>query len=291
MKNRFKKINKKTLRMGIYAVFLASFALIFADINADISSLNTGKIDWLKGKIISFGDSEVTVDRQGQPLDGDNGSRISLNKGRLEAYTTAKEEAILNLVSTLKTMQVDPDNKIVDLLKKHSITRKKLSKVIEQRIKTREYPASFFKSRCKAELKIGDIISVLPYTYPSHDFPTMLNSALPTDYTSLVIDARGLDIKPMIFPALYNEEGLEIYSRYFVDIRYAGRYGMASFAFTEDEAMKNKKAGEHPYFSVAIKNINHCPVLSNRDIRRIFSSSKTIKNLKKCKVIIIIDRK
>ena len=40
-----------------------------------------------------------------------------------------------------------------------------------------------------------------------------------------------------------------------------------------------------------MKEMKGCPVIANRDIRKIFSSGDTVGQLKKCRVIFIIDKK
>ena len=97
-------------------------------------------------------------------------------------------------------------------------------------------------------------------------------------------------ISPTILPAIYDRDGLEIYSRYFINIRYGLKTGLVSYVFDEKEAFKHPKAGRYPYFATSMKNIENNPVLNNEDIKRIYSSPATLAELKKCKVIFIIDR-
>ncbi len=55
--------------------------------------------------------------------------------------------------------------------------------------------------------------------------------------------------------------------------------------------MKLRAAGGRPYYTVAVKELKGCPVLADRDIRKIFSSGETVGQLKRCRVIFIIDKK
>src|SRR5208337_4872049 len=99
-----------------------------------------------------------------------------------------------------------------------------------------------------------------------------------------------LKVAPMILPSVFNENGLEVFGRLYVDIRHATRFGIVGYAFSEKEAMKSPLAGDHPYYTDAIGEMKGCPVISNRDVRKIFSSVRTVENLKKCRVIFIIDK-
>jgi hypothetical protein len=66
---------------------------------------------------------------------------------------------------------------------------------------------------------------------------------------------------------------------------------MVSYVNRDDEARKNKRIGEHPLFAVAVNKNGGCPVLSEADVRKLFSSQKTLKALRECRIVFIIDRK
>ena len=137
---------------------------------------------------------------------------------------------------------------------------------------------------------MGSILQSLPLTYPEDSFPVPSAIPIATEYTSLIIDARGLEVTPMLSPAVYAADGLEIYNRYFVDPAFAVRTGIAAYVQTEKEACKHPKAGSHPLITAAIGNVKSNPIISTRDIRRILSSPGNIMELKKCRVIFIVDR-
>jgi hypothetical protein len=158
-------------------------------------------------------------------------------------------------------------------------------------VKFRHHPSDHYSSTCEANLSFGDIISSLPFEFPERDFPVRDDAKISTNYTGLVIDARGLPVFPMLFPSVYNEHGLEIYGRSFVSRESAGRAGLATYCRNEDEAMKHVKAGRKPYYTTAIRSLRGNPVISDRDARRILSASVTKEHLKKCGVVIIINMK
>ncbi len=247
-------------------------------------------IDWQKGFIISKGLARITFNDSGTPVNVLTGEAISLNKAREEIYSTAKNMAIVNMTEAIKYIRVDPQNSLFDVLKNSPITQKKLAEKINKYISYKEYPADFVTSICEARLNFDNIIDSLNYDFPSHDFPVRAIMPVSTPYTGLIVDSRGMKIMPMLFPSIYSEAGLEIYGRNFIDISFSVNGGVASYCHNEDQARTDARAGEHPYFATAIKSINDCPVLSKKDVRRILSSQSTINNLKKCRVIFIIDR-
>jgi hypothetical protein len=252
--------------------------------------LKESTINWSTGVIVARGRSSLVLDKSGQPREYHNRIPTSINKARIEAYQIAREKALENLIAALKSIRVEPDTTLAHLISDDTFAQKGLAELIN-RVQVKEYPAAFLSSRCEAAITMGDLIASLPYDFPANDFPLREDVPIATKYSSLIIDGRDLDILPMLFPAVYAEDGLEIYGRHYVDSRNAVRYGMVSYCFTEDEALRNRRAGDRPYFTTALKSIKGCPVIAERDVRKILSSPYTVNNLKKCRVIIILTRK
>jgi len=255
--------------------------------SASIDSAVT--VDWLKGVISAKENASVSIVK-GTPVDSWEDTKISLNAARIDAYERARDKSKKEIINRLLTLKIDPENTMRDLLEKHVTMRNRLTEVLEDKIAYKEHPEGFYRSRCEGILALGDLFDALPFNFPGDEFPSRMDTPIETEYTSLIIDARGLTIKPMLLPSVYNAAGLEIYGKNFIDVAYAARYGMVSYVHTESEAMKNRKAGKHPYYTAALRNLRQCPVISERDTRKIFSSGKTLEHLKKCRVIFIIDR-
>ena len=267
-----------------------TFILILITVIPFSASGNTGKnvsIDWNKGVITALTESAFRTDREGNPVSSHN-SRISITKARIEASTLAKERARTMIARQLRTLRIDPDHILLDLINSDIRTRKLMSRCMDTKIKAQLFPVDFSTSGCRAELGLGDIIDALPFIYPEDEFPEPLSIPVKTDYTSLIIDARHLSIEEMVLPVIYNEDGLEIFSRHHIDIRYAAKYSMVSYVTNENSAHSHKKAGSHPFYTAALKSLNGCPVISNRDSRRILGSSRTRESLKKCRVIFVV---
>jgi len=267
------------------------FAFSLLDSSAGVKHLPSGAVDWNKGVIIAHGEWRVAMSAEGLPVEHEGDAIISLNRGRVNAYRRARERAVENMVQLVKGIRVDADTMLADLLERSDVVQSRIVNVIANRVKVREFPVDFATSGCRAELPIGDLLYAVPYAYPSEEFPSRVDTPIPTNYTSLIIDTRGLNVEPMILPSIFNEEGLEVYGRYMVDIRHATKYGIVVYADSQDRAMKNRAAGDHPYYTMAVREIRGCPVLADRDVRKIFSGKGTIEQLKKCRVIFIIGAK
>lgn len=246
-------------------------------------------INWTGCYISAKGKASIDVGLSGNPVDSYDGLPVSINRARTDTRVMAKDDAVENLIRAFKLLQVDTGTRLADLLK-HDFTSKRMAEALNESLKVRNRPLDFHTTECEVRLSLGDIISIVPYDFPGNDFPVIDDTPLRTDYSSLIIDGRGLNLAPMLFPSIFNEDGLEIYGRIFVDGRYASKYGLASYCYNEDDARKSARAGARPFYAVALKNNGGCPVLSYKDARKILSAPATRNNLKKCRVIFILDR-
>jgi len=274
-------------RLSIVTIIISCFLSDSAALNR---SYPEDRVSWTKGIIVSYGMERFPVKETGLPEDSIDGSVTSLNRGRIEAYRRAREQAISGIARMLGGIRIDPDTLFDDLLERSDAVQSRIVNLIARRVKLSEFPVDFYTSGCRAELKIGDLLQAVPYKYPAKSFPTRIDNPIPTEYTSLIIDTRGLGIEPMILPSVFDEDGLEVYGRYYVDIRHAMRYGIVCYVYTDDDAVKSPVAGDRPYYAVAVSRLKGCPVISDRDVRKIFSSSRTIAQLKKTRVVFIIDK-
>ncbi len=246
-------------------------------------------VNWKSGTIISRGKAHIEIDGTGKPVDRLHRSVISINRGRMMASRMAREQAVHEIIRAVKGIRVDSDTTMEDLIRENPATMDRLPGIIESRTRFLEKPSGHYSTTCRARLYIRELIAAMPYRYPLQEFPTRMDNPIPTEYTGLIIDSRGLDVRPMVFPVVYNRNGLEIYSKNFVDVRYATRTGIVSYVHTDDQAKNKKGIGDRPLYTVAVKSMNGCPVMSERDIQKLFSSPLTIDRLKKCRVIFIID--
>lgn len=269
------------------------FILLFILFLAVISSATPGSqvtINWINGKIEATGSAAVVI-KNGIPVEQFTGNRTSFNTARMDAYDRALERTTQALIQGILNLKIDSRHHMKDILNDYEISRSRFNELIEKKLIYSEKPEGYYNSTCTVTLHLSDLIDVVPFMFPEDPFPTRMDNPIATDYTSLIIDTRGLDIKPMVFPSVYDDKGLEIYGHNFIDINAAAIHGMASYVYTENEALALKRAGEHPYFTAAIKGLKECPVISNDAARKILSSKKSIEHLKKCHVIFIIDKK
>lgn len=117
--------------------------------------------------------------------------------------------------------------------------------------------------------------------------------AKPLVFTGLIIDAKGLEVKPAMAPKVLDEAGNEVYGSLYVSREFAVKYGMSGYAKSVENAAKSvDRIGKTPakFKAIQASGANKCDVvLSNADANAIRSSAKNLKFLQECRVIIVVD--
>ncbi len=111
-------------------------------------------------------------------------------------------------------------------------------------------------------------------------------------FTGLIIDCRGLKIKPALSPKVLDEEGKEIYGSAYVSKEWAVKYGIVGYAKSVDGAAKNERIGDKPGKVKAVKasgENNTDVVIGKDDAADIRSAAKNLKFLSQCRVIFVVD--
>lgn len=105
-------------------------------------------------------------------------------------------------------------------------------------------------------------------------------------FTGLIVDCRGLDIKPVMSPAIYNDNGQPIYGYKNLDYDKVVENGMAGYAKDMDQA---RRAGSNPLVvrAVSLMKHNSCPVLSTADANRVLIENGASHFLDKTNVVFL----
>jgi hypothetical protein len=257
---------------------------------ASYAPSDTVSVLWDEGTVASVTRYDAAADEQGLPVDYAASSE-SLSRARMAAYSSAKENAKELIATALRSIQADGKTDIGTILDTDPITQESVSRLLDTKISSKEHPSGFMEACCSASLKLSDLAAALPFDFPEEQFPVGIKNALATEYTSLIIDVRGKGVEPMIFPSVYDQDGLEIYGRRYVLKTTACSKGIVHWCRNEKAARALPIAGQHPYYTAALSSVNGSPVVSRTDSRRILAHKRTLDRLRKCAVIFIIDIK
>jgi hypothetical protein len=245
-------------------------------------------IDWQKGEITATAYYSGLQDESGAPIDF-AASGKSPSSARMHAYSMARESAALLIADSLKNVYVENKTSLLSLLESDADTSRKIGEILPGKLITKNTPEGFVSARCDARLRFSDIIAAISYEYPALPFPELKENPLASEYTSLIIDARGENIRPVLFPSVVDQNGLEIYGKRYIEPASVLKRGAAAYCSNEKDARSHSQAGDRPYFARAIGSVSGNCIISTRDTRKVLGHKKTVEKLKQCHVIIIID--
>jgi hypothetical protein len=111
-------------------------------------------------------------------------------------------------------------------------------------------------------------------------------------YTGLVVDARGLGVRPAMAPRIMDERGEEIYGSKYVSREYAVDIGMAAYEKDIDRARMNERVADNPLIVRGVKASGPNKtdvVVSSVDAMTIHNAAANMNFLQHCKVMFILD--
>jgi hypothetical protein len=110
--------------------------------------------------------------------------------------------------------------------------------------------------------------------------------------TGLVVDCKGLPLKPAMVPVILDEDGHEVYGSAYVSREHAVRVGVVSYARDLAAALRHSRVGPKPLMIKGIKvakTRESDVVISNADAARVIGTPSNLNFLRECKVMIVLD--
>ena len=111
-------------------------------------------------------------------------------------------------------------------------------------------------------------------------------------YTGLVIDARGLGVRPAMAPKVLDDRGDEVYGSRYVSREYAVDIGMVGYEKDIDRARMNERVADNPLIVRAVEasGPNKTDVIiSSADAMKIHNAASNMNFLQHCKVMFILE--
>ena len=126
---------------------------------------------------------------------------------------------------------------------------------------------------------------------PASVKPVPTPAAAPV-YTGMVVDARGLGVRPAMSPKIVDEAGAEVYGSMIVDKTYAVSQGISGYARDLTAAQGNQRVTDNPVTvkGVSAEGAGKADIkISNDDAKQIRSTEESLGFMKKCRVMIVLD--
>lgn len=111
-------------------------------------------------------------------------------------------------------------------------------------------------------------------------------------FTGLIVDCKGLKIKPALSPKVLDESGKEVYGSAYVSREWAIKHGMVGYAKEVSAAAKLDRVGDTPGKIKALRasgDNNTDVVISNEDAASVRSAADNLKFLSECRVVFVLD--
>lgn len=249
-----------------------------------------------------MGQRQIIFEQVAQGLSTEKNSEIRIYSAREES-TNATFYQFRNWLENL-TFQGKTLNKLMqedaDL---QAVVRRNL--FLDFRLEEFLYPEGQVKTTLIRTWNGTELARVLDRLYreinftPNLNFPNSFDSTeLPNyaenyhDYTGVIIDTRGYQVKPSMAPKIIDIMRTEVYGTMDCDLQFVIESGIVGYAYSLEEAKKNQRIGTNPYIIKAVGRHgnakDHAIIpLVEADFLRKMNEESTI--LVECKVMFIID--
>jgi hypothetical protein len=112
------------------------------------------------------------------------------------------------------------------------------------------------------------------------------------EYTGILIDAKGLESRPALFPRAVTESGDEVFGADFAKAEHLAQSGLVGYFHDRASALTADRIGSNPLIvrALGVAGTNSCDlVISQADAARIHGSRSNLELLSRCRVGFLVD--
>jgi hypothetical protein len=228
---------------------------------------------------------------------------VSAAQGRALAITAGTVLARQGLLEIARGVAIDARTTVANLITTSTVTEARVSGVIRgaQVVRVRDLGDGSVEVTVAvpATGEFADLVvpqAMRPSSTPTPSTPAPRPQTAPPPsgivYTGLVIDARGLGIKPAMAPKVMSEGGQEVYGFSVVDRNWVIQQGMAGYSKDLGSAQAHERVTDRPLTlkAVAAAGSNKTDVvISNVDAGMLLASGQNLAFLEKARVMLVVD--
>lgn len=262
----------------------AQMAGTVTDVEQSVGS--TGKVDWTTGMITAVGIGAPPA----QPANA--------AQARAMAERAAQVVALRNLLEAVKGVRVDSATTVENFMVTSDVIKTEVSGFIQGAMPIDKKYMSDGSVEVTVGMRLTGALAdtLLPKGLATPSTPLTAPSgatAAPGQlYTGLIVDARGLGVRPAMAPKILNEDGKEVYGSAWVSRDFAVREGMVGYLKDPVAAQANPRVTDKPMMVKELKVSGDArvdTVISNADAAALQSAAQNLNMLQKCRVIILVD--
>ena len=281
------------MKSGVKLTVLLSMLLVIpgflssAMAQSYLQNIGEGTVNWTKGVIQGKGIGAPPEKFYGKP------------NARPMAIRAAKIVALRNILETVNGVRVDSNTVVKDFAVQSDMIRSQVEGMVRG---AREVNVEYMSDgtvEVIMEISMFGSFSQLLLPETVMDVPTEAPGAEPgaaapssAVLTGLVVDARGLGVRPAMAPKILDEAGQEVYGSAFVSREFAVQQGMSGYAKDLGSAKQNQRVTANPLVvkGLRVEGPGQCDiVISNTDAVRLRNSAADLSFLEKCRVMIVVD--
>jgi len=248
----------------------------------------SGKVDWTTGVLTAVGIGAPPAQSANQA------------QARAMAERAAQVVAYRNLLEAVKGVRVDSTTTVENFMVTSDVIRTEVSGIVQGAMVMDKKYMSDGSVEVTVGMKLTGALAdallpktVTPPPTPPSGLTGTLTPASPGQlYTGLIVDARGLGVKPAMAPRILNEDGKEVYGSAWINRDWAVREGMVGYLKDPVAAQTNPRVADKPLLVKALKVSGDARVdmvISNADAATLQSASQNLSMLEKCRVIVLVD--
>jgi len=282
-------------KLAALSLICAALAAVVGDASAQMAGTvkdveqsvgSTGKVDWTTGVITAVGIGAPPA----QPANA--------AQARAMAERAAQVVALRNLLEAVKGVRVDSTTTVENFMVSSDIIKTEVSGFIQGAMPVDKKYMSDGSVEVTVAMRLTGALAdaLLPKGAAMPPTSTAVPGGTPQGqgqlYTGLIVDARGLGVRPAMAPKILNEDGKEVYGSAWINRDYAVREGMVGYLKDPAAAQTNPRVTDKPMMVKAIKVAGDARVdmvISNTDAATLQSASQNLSMLEKCRVIILVD--
>ncbi len=261
-----------------------------------------GRVNWSGGYVEATGIGAPPEKYYGKP------------QARPMALRAAQVDAYRNLLEVVQGVRVDSETEVRDFTTASDTIRAKVEGLVKgAQIVKRDYLSDGTVEVTLRMPLYGEFANtILPLPKPAKPEEPPVAPAAPVEpvtpagpqvvspppapaaevYTGLVVDARGVQLRPTMKPRIIDESGKEVYGYMMVDQNYANQQGISSYSKDLTAAQNNPRVTNNPLTVKALRAEGPTKgdvVISTADASKIEGAAENLSFLKKCRVMIVLD--
>ncbi len=192
-------------------------------------------------------------------------------QARLGAEMAAKMDAFRNLISQVKGIQVSAGKTVGDAMAKDEIRGKVEGVIRGYRVTGKRY---FSDNGVELDVEVPLAVLTELVVEPSGTAVTVKSDGEKKN-TGLVVDARGLGVKPALAPRLTDDAGKELYGVDCLSAETRKTTAVAAYVRSVDDAKKTQLVGDKPLVLKASKTNGTDLVLAADDVKKLAESNNS----------------